>query len=216
LRYTDQRTHEMASPDCFRLVGLLGLGCLTLALGCGESGKKQDASVQGAVTIDGELAKRGTIAFHPVGKGPAAYGSINENGTFSLRIGQGYPGDPDRSLIYPGDYVASVVVRAPSTSNKELGDRVPPKPGVLLSAAKYSNKATSGLKYTIKSGTNVVDVPIEAAVSEEELDTEVAESTEEQQPSPKGSESAEAETPLEAGASEEPNKADTPAEESDQ
>jgi len=205
----------MASSYGLRFVGLIGLGCLSVSLGCGESGKEQDASVQGTVTIDGELAERGTIAFHPVDEGPAAYGSIHENGTFALRIGQGDPSAPDHSLIYSGDYVATVVVRALSTPDEELGESAPPKPGVLLSAAKYSNKATSGLKFAIKSGSNVIDVPIEAAI---------AEPAEDEQPEAEDSELEEPETPDETEAAEEPNEVeaaevpnetDTPAEDSD-
>lgn len=163
---------------CLCLVLLVGLA------GC-DSQAKHSAIVQGAVTVDGELAKSGSIVLHPSFEGaPTAYGSIRSDGTYSLRVGQGNQQDPDKSKIIPGEYVATVMIRGPSTPDEELGPGAPPKAGPRLSAAKYSNKEMSGLSYMIKPGLNVINISVEAA-SEEELleeapreDAEATESTE--------------------------------------
>ncbi len=211
--HSNRRKPETVYKHLFKLAGFLGLACLAAFHGCGKSSKKQDATVQGTVTIDGELVNRGTVAFHPVGGGPGAYGTIYKDGTFALRIGQGNPGNQDQSLIYSGDYLASVVVRAPSTTDKKLGASAPPTPGVLLSAAKYSNKATSELKFTIKPGLNVVDIPLEGFVSKEILE----DSTEEQVDLTEGNVAPESqnESSAETDEPEESNGMDASAEESE-
>ena len=73
--------------------GCLGIGLIIALLsGCGGP----DSTVQGTVTIDGELAHRGIVTFHPVDGGPTAYGSIGENGEYSLRVGRGDLNDATR------------------------------------------------------------------------------------------------------------------------
>lgn len=146
--------------------GCLFLVCLGGLAGC-ESGKKRDATVQGTVTLDGELTKSGTVVFHPSDSVPVAYGTVRRDGTFALRIGQGNQRDLDHSEIYPGSYVATVTIRGSSTPDVESGEGAPPKPGARLSATKYSNKETSGLAYTIKPGMNVINIEVEAATEEE-------------------------------------------------
>jgi len=161
----------------------LSLLCLCAAplvgvAGC-DSQANRSAIVQGAVTVDGELAKSGSIVFHPVSEdAPTAYGSIRSDGTYSLRVGQGNQQDPDKSKIIPGEYVATVMIRGPSIPNEELGPGAPPKGGPRLSAGKYSNKETSGLSYSIKPGLNVINIPVEAVSEEELLEKTPAEHTE--------------------------------------
>ena len=154
--------------SCLCLIWLAG------SVGC-DSGKNRNATVQGTVTIDGELAKSGTVVFHPADDIPTAYGTIRSDGTFALRIGQGKTHDLDHSKISPGDYIATVMIRGPSVPDEELGEGAPPKPGPRLSAAKYGSKETSGLAYTIESGRlNVINIEVESP-SEEELLAEKAE-----------------------------------------
>ena len=150
----------------------LAAGCLMLVslggLASCESGKKPDATVQGTLTLNGELSPTGSVVFHPADKNaPVAYGTVRRDGTFALRIGQGNQRDLDNSKIYPGLYVATVAIRGPSTPDEKLGEGAPPKPGARLSAAKYSSRENSGLEYTVKAGRNVINIEVEAATEEE-------------------------------------------------
>jgi hypothetical protein len=132
-----------------------------LLAGCGDS--SSNAIVQGTVTIDGVLAPRGQVTFHPVSNGPIATGPIHKDGSFSLRVGQGNMANPDESTIAPGEYVATVVVNAPADEASAVGEGGPPLAGKRLTAIKYSRKETSGLKYTIKKGRNVVQLELEGS-----------------------------------------------------
>ena len=143
-----------------------GIAAFVAVLGCGD-GKDQNAVVQGTVTIDGELAQQGAVTFHSQGGGPVAYGTIHPDGSFAMRIGQGRVSNLDQSEIYPGDYTATVVVNAPSTPDPAEGEGAPPIPGMKITAAKYGNKATSELQYSIRPGLNVIHIPVERATAEE-------------------------------------------------
>lgn len=161
-----------------RIFEFLCLGLAVSLLGC-DSGQKRDATVQGTVTMDGDLAKSGTVTFHSTDSAPIAYGTIRKDGTFALRIGQGNVKDRDRSEIVPGSYIATVTIRGPTTPDVEMGPGGPPRPGRRLSAAKYSSKATSGLAYTVKSGRNVINIDLEAPSPEEMAEQDEGESDEE-------------------------------------
>src|SRR5690242_8764216 len=107
-----------------------------------------DSTVQGAVTIDGELTNRGTVVFHPVGKGAPAYGDIRKDGTYSLRVGQGDLSDADGGQLASGEYVVTVMVTSlPPNAASDL-----PMPGPRVTAAKYREKSTSDLKVSVKPG----------------------------------------------------------------
>lgn len=121
-----------------------------------------DSTVQGAVTIDGELANRGTVIFHPVGKGAPAYGDIRKDGTYSLRVGQGDLSDADGGQLASGDYVVTVMVT--SAPPGDTGDL--PMPGPRVTAAKYREKSTSDLKVSVKPGPNVVPLDLEGAAAD--------------------------------------------------
>lgn len=121
-----------------------------------------DSTVQGAVTIDGELANRGTVIFHPVGKGAPAYGDIRQDGTYSLRVGQGDLSDADGGQLASGDYVVTVMVTsAPPGDASDL-----PMPGPRVTAAKYREKSTTDLKVSVMPGPNVVPLDLEGAAAD--------------------------------------------------
>jgi hypothetical protein len=157
---------------------LLFVGLLAAFVGCGGPA----ATVQGTVTIDGEVARRGTVQFHPVEGGPTAYGSIADDGSYAIRVGQGDLSDPDASDVPLGEYIVTVVVNMPSRPDDVSGEGGPPKPGARLSAAKYGNKDTSDLRHTVTAGRNVVPLEIEGASADEQPAdgeaTEVAPATE--------------------------------------
>ena len=119
--------------------------------------------MQGSVTIDGQLANQGTVVFHPVDEGPTAYGSIDENGSFSLRVGQGDLEDANASAVPVGEYIITVVVNMPSRMDETVAESGPPTPGARLTGAKYADKETSDLRRVVKVGHNVVPLELEAA-----------------------------------------------------
>lgn len=115
-----------------------------------------DSNVQGTVTIDGELAQAGSITFIPVEEGPTAVGTIASDGSYSLRIGQGDVGNPDSSVIPSGEYIAMAMITGPSVADESAPTGGPPPAGPKLIADKYSNRATSDLKFTVKKGPNII------------------------------------------------------------
>ena len=146
------------------------LYCVSMAalIGCGGP----DATVQGTVTIDGQLARRGTVLFHPVDGGPMPYGTIADNGSYALRVGQGDLKDAGAE-IKSGDYIVTVVVNMPSKKDEMVGETGPPRPGARLTAKKYATKESSDLRATVKAGPNVVPLELEgAAPDEEELEAD--------------------------------------------
>jgi hypothetical protein len=136
---------------------LTGLACA----GCESATSSYNATVQGTVTIDGDLAPGGTVTFTPVKKGPAAVGAIAADGSYSLRIGQGTSSNPDHNEIPSGEYVATVEITGPpgeTTPDNEGG----PKPaGPRLMADKYASKETSDLKKEVTAGLNVIDLKLD-------------------------------------------------------
>jgi hypothetical protein len=137
---------------------------LFACIGCNEPA----ASVQGTVTIDGQIARQGTVVFHPVEEGgPVAYGSIADDGSYALRVGQGDLNDPNAGDVPVGEYIVTVVSNMPSRPDETLGKSAPPTPGARLSAEKYGSKETSDLRHAVKQGRNVVPLELERASADE-------------------------------------------------
>jgi hypothetical protein len=144
-------------------------------LGCGGGAV---STVQGTVTIDGQLAPRGTVLFHPVDDGPTAYGAIDDKGTYSMRVGQGDLSDPDAGEVPAGEYIVTAVVNMPSTKDDEFGQAGPPRPGARLTAEKYAQKETSDLHVTVKPGRNILPLELEGASAETDEATSEAATSE--------------------------------------
>lgn len=118
------------------------------SLGCKES--LFDADVKGTVTLDGKPVPPGVIVFSPVaGGGNSSRGRIEANGNYFLvtRHERG---------VDPGDYRVAVQVF-------EKGD--PPGPGERAPAnlpplvpERYLSIDTSGLQFTVESGSNTLDI----------------------------------------------------------
>ena len=122
---------------------LLLAGALTLAAGCGA----HDSSVYGTVTLDGKPLESGTVSFHPVGEGAAAYGRIGADGSYRLHTGA-------EQGLAAGEYVVTVVATAP-----------PPNPhsevvGKLLTPARYGSFDQTDLRFTVEPGRNKIDLPL--------------------------------------------------------
>ncbi len=129
-------------------VTLLAAGVLACA-GCGGEYR---SSVTGTVKLGGEPLRRGTVTFHPLEKGAAAYGLVDSDGRFTLGTGR-------EQGLAPGEYIATVV--ATEASPAESGGGTPPI-GKLITPARYGDKSTSGLRYTVKPGKNDFEVSLEA------------------------------------------------------
>jgi hypothetical protein len=163
------------------------LGVLVV-VGCGEaSNNGYNAIVQGTVTIDGELAKGGTVSFFPVGEGPVAVSSIAADGSYALRIGQGNAGDPDSSKMPSGKYVAAVEVTGTPGKPTAENEGGPLPAGPRLMADKYASQETSGLEFEVTKGMNVFELKLDgpwANPPEEAEETEDAEESEEAEDEP--------------------------------
>ena len=124
--------------------------CLVASLtGCGGA---YDSKVTGIVKLDETPLPRGTVAFHSVAGGPAAYAPINSDGTYVIRTGreEGLPA---------GDYQVTVTANEPAaTRQTEKGG--PPPAGKPIAPLWYRTKETSGLKYTVKPGSNEINLDL--------------------------------------------------------
>jgi hypothetical protein len=119
--------------------------------GCGGA---YDATVSGIVTLDGKALPGGLVGFHPVSAGPSAYAVIDDSGKYSVRTGT------ERGLP-PGDYKVTASANEPPASERgEQGG--PPPPGKSITPAWYRMKETSGLQYTVKLGSNTINLELKS------------------------------------------------------
>lgn len=168
-----------------------------LTLGCGQG--SGDASVVGKVTLDGFPLEAGKVVFSSVSSNnsaSSATGKIDAQGNYQLVIGRS-------SGLSSGEYTARVIAMGPAI---EQPDGAPPVPGELLTPAKYAKAETSGLRYRLRPGKNVIDIALasdpEPAAEEEAAEMEPAEEAEET--SDEAEPAAELEMAAEATESEEP------------
>jgi len=127
---------------------LLALFLLSL-IGCGGSGL---VPVTGKVTLDGKPLTSGNVAFHPSGTTPAAYGTIQSDGTYVALTGTG-------KGMMPGAYRITVEAfgEIPKTGFQEA-ETVPPS----LVPEKYRVPTTSGLEYTVPADGGTFDVEMKS------------------------------------------------------
>jgi hypothetical protein len=125
---------------------------LSAAAGVAGCGGAYDATVSGMVTLDGNIVPRGTLAFHPVAGGPAAYARIEENGGYVVRTGR-------EESLPPGEYFVTVAANEPPTV-AQTAQGGPPPPGKPITPAWYASKDSSGLKVVVESGDNELDLEL--------------------------------------------------------
>lgn len=125
---------------------------LALLLAVSGCGGPYDAAVSGLVTLDGKPVPRGTVAYQPVAGGPAAYSLIHDNGTYALRTGreEGLPS---------GEYDVTVAANE-SPAVQQTASGGPPPVGKPITPLWYRAKSTSGLRYTIESGDNEINLEL--------------------------------------------------------
>ncbi len=131
------------------LVAFVALAFIPLA--CGPSGPEM-AKVSGKVTYKGKPVMKGTVTF--VATNPTrhnAVGQLDPNGSYRLQTEQ--PGDGAEV----GDYDVTVYSHDDVILDYTPKVPVPPK---ILTPEKYENPKTSGLKRTVKSGSNTFDLEL--------------------------------------------------------
>jgi hypothetical protein len=138
-----------------------------ICVGCESADSPYNATVQGTVTIDGEMATRGSVTFHPVDNGPTAYATIQKDGSYALRTGQGPIGEVDGGQVHSGDYIVTVVVTETPAAKDQIEDSGPPIPGPRITAARYARKKSSDLRFKVDPGANVISLELERALEDE-------------------------------------------------
>lgn len=124
----------------------VALGCLLLALaGCGSP---HESSISGKVTIDGKPLATGTVTFHPLGGGAAAYGLIRPDGEYAISTGA------EKGLA-AGEYAVTVVATTPPAPGHDFGE--------LLASAQYGTVERTPLRATVKPGINRIDFDLKSS-----------------------------------------------------
>ena len=125
---------------------LVGIFWVAILAGC--SGRLP-GRVSGTVTLDDAPLHTGTVVFHPVKGGAAAYGAIDERGNYSVRTGT------EQGLV-PGQYVVTVVATTgPPPGSKNMMDV-----GTLLTPTRYGDPKQSDLHFAIEPGVNHIDISL--------------------------------------------------------
>lgn len=117
--------------------------------GCGGT---YDSTVSGVVTLDGRIVPRGTVAYQPVAGGPASYAPIEENGSYTVRTGR-------EDGLLSGEYDVTVTANEPSAVRQTAAGG-PPPPGKPITPLWYRSKDTSGLRFTVESGDNEINLEL--------------------------------------------------------
>ncbi len=130
---------------------LLGSFLLLAALGCGES----VSTVSGEVKVNDKPLPDGVISFASQGRKKKVREGIIKDGKYSVAD------VPVGDTIVTVKETSTMTAPAPAKgSGKTLS--TPPKPTTTLVPAKYGDPRTSGLTYTVQSGENVYNPPIQA------------------------------------------------------
>jgi hypothetical protein len=152
----------------------MGLGLTLLATGCGKKGPEQHGTVKvtGTVKYNGNPVEGATVTFIPSeskdmqnkGKGNAAFGTTDKDGTFVLRTF-----NPDDGGV-PGKYIVTVTKyekrSVEAVSDVDSSDYNPEeeatatKPPKNELPSKYESIKNSDLNVEIKSGEDNV-IPLE-------------------------------------------------------
>lgn len=122
---------------------------LSALVGCGGT---FDASVEGIVTLDGNVVSTGAISFVPADGGPQAYAVIKENGSYELFTGR-------EAGLPSGEYNVSIVSRKPpKATHSDLGGPAPP--GEPITPRWYASLMTSGLTFEVEPGSNDINLEL--------------------------------------------------------
>lgn len=138
-----------AKAGAAHLARLVLMACVALApLACGPTGPGM-APVSGKVTYQGKPVPKGSITFASTApEGRNATGQLDANGSYTLQT----ENPRDGALL--GEYNVTIYAH-----DEPILDYIPrkPIPPKILSPTKYEKPETSGLKATVKSGSNTFD-----------------------------------------------------------
>ena len=134
-----------------RVLTIAALALLLLGFneGCGGT---YDATASGVVTLDGQAVPRGTVTYHLATGGAPAYSPIQTDGSYSVRTGreEGLPA---------GEYQVTITANeAPAQLVSKNGGPMPA--GKAITPAWYRSKETSGLTFTVESGSNDINLEL--------------------------------------------------------
>lgn len=144
----------MKNSICYSLMWIVV--CVSLS-GCGGGGSGvKTGTVQGKVQLKGMALTKGTVFFFSAKGGDAASGSIQADGSYTLRY--------EKGLSVPiGDYTVSVMlddvggpIMDPMKLNEKIEKEGLPKPSESI-PVKYTDPKTSGLISVVKEGANTAD-----------------------------------------------------------
>jgi len=150
---------------------LLAWVMVAIIAGC-SSGRPKTYQVTGTVTMKGEPVEGATVVFLPPEGATyqAATGITDASGHFKLSSFAGDDGAQE------GEYrikVSKFNVKKPTKEEQEryisieeerkmqFGDDKPAVPAKNLLPPKYNDETTSGLTYTVKRGSNMVELKLE-------------------------------------------------------
>ncbi len=144
-----------AISNLLQLVSRYSLGAVLLLAASGCEPTEETATLTGKVTLDGKPLTQGSVLFAPSGgeKRNAAAGDIKSDGSYTVQIGQ-------TEKLIVGEYVVEVVSREPSSPHPDGG---PPIPGAFITPLKYGKAETSGLRYNVRRGENIIDIVLVSA-----------------------------------------------------
>jgi hypothetical protein len=126
---------RMPAVQCILFAAILTV------VGCGAS----LAPVTGKVTYKGEPVKGGTLLFAPAAGGIPASATVQEDGTYKLKVGTSDGAVIGKNLV---SYTAPP--GKPSEDPRKEGEKSP-----------YANMIPMGKEIEIKSGKNVIDIMLE-------------------------------------------------------
>lgn len=124
-----------------------GAAALLLTAGCGGP---FDATLSGAVSLDGSPLPTGTITLTPTAEGTTAFGRVEEDGGYAVMTGR-------ETGLQSGEYQVSIIAREDPTPDPNGG---PPPAGKMLTPQWYSSRASSGLTVNVKPGRNTYDIEL--------------------------------------------------------
>lgn len=146
---------SLISPWVFAMIHFCTVGRVSLATvillfsSCGSAAGPKLHPVSGQVFYEDQPAVGATVVFHPLTTTTGEYrpgAVVGEDGTYTLRTYPHGDGAPE------GDYVVLVTWFENPPPGK--GDRGEVKSRLPI---RYSDRDKSGLKATVKSGSNVIE-----------------------------------------------------------
>lgn len=151
----------------FRLAfGGLSLAILTVVLGCSKSPYSVGyTDVSGKVLLDGKPLPGGQVSFVAVNGDIASRGDIGEDGKYQIKapIGEVRIGI-DNSLLKPPDPGRGRPPKGMLHGTKQGFVKDPDKPPLkgryVALPTTYMDPALSGLKYTVKPGSQTYDIQL--------------------------------------------------------